>query len=190
MGLLLDGGVEVMCWQFEINVFVVVGVICVLFLLLRCKFGLVVNVGSVFGVLVMFFVGVYCVFKVVVYVLSDVLCLELVLFGVEVLEVQLGVIVLNFGVSVSCELDSVVDECLFWWLLCWQIQVCVVVFQDNFMFVEDFVCQLLVVVQCCLCLLLVCIGNGSWVLLVLVCWLLCGLLEWLLKKCFGFDMCF
>ena len=59
--------------------------------------GTIANIGSVSGIFVTPFAGAYCASKAAVHALSDAWRLELAPFGIQVVTVQPGAIVSNFG---------------------------------------------------------------------------------------------
>ncbi|HDS1681844.1 TPA: SDR family oxidoreductase [Pseudomonas putida] len=185
MGPLLDGGVEAMRQQFETNVFAVVGVTRALFPLLRRARGLVVNIGSVSGVLVTPFAGAYCASKAAVQALSDALRLELVPFGIQVMEVQPGAIASQFADNAQRQAQQMFTPGSPWWPLREYVQARARASQDKPTSAREFAQGVLKAVHKSPPPTLVRVGNGSTALPLLARWLPRRVLHWVLRKRFG-----
>ncbi|KAF1029655.1 MAG: putative oxidoreductase [Pseudomonas sp.] len=187
MGPLLDGGTEALQRQFETNVFAIVGVTRALFVALRARKGLVVNIGSVSGVLVTPFAGAYCASKAAVHALSDALRMELAPFGVRVMEVQPGAINTSFAKKAGAQAELLINEQSPWWPLREGIRARSQASQDKPTPASAFAADVLKAVQQGQPPRLLRSGNGSRALPWLARWLPKGLLEAVLKKRFGLN---
>lgn len=88
--------------QFETNVFSVVALSqAVIPGMVARRRGRIVNVGSVSGLVATPFAGAYCASKSALHALSDAMRMELAPFGIEVITVQPGAVLSNFGAVAS-----------------------------------------------------------------------------------------
>jgi len=187
MGPLLDGGVAAMQRQFETNVFSIVGVTRALFPVLRRAKGLVVNIGSVSGVFVTPFAGAYCASKAAVHALSDALRMELVPFGIRVMEVQPGAIQSSFARNAGHEAEQLINEQSPWFPLREGIRARARASQEHPTPASDFAAVVLRAVQSTSTPRLLRAGNGSSILPLLAALLPTALLHFIISKKFGLD---
>lgn len=94
----------------DINIKVLLVMMCiVVFGMVECGYGYIINIGLIVGDVVYFGGSVYCVIKVVVKVFLDGLCIDLVDILFCVINIKLGMVEINFMVVCYCGDKDVVD---------------------------------------------------------------------------------
>jgi short-subunit dehydrogenase len=97
-GPLMDVSRDILQRQFATNVFAPLALAQAIAPTMKAQGrGLIVNIGSISGLVTTPFAGAYCASKSACHSLSDALRLELQPFGIDVVTVQPGAILSNFG---------------------------------------------------------------------------------------------
>ena len=100
MGPVIDMPQDELLDQFQTNVFAPLMLIRQVAAGMRERgSGMIVNIGSISGVVTTPFAGPYCASKAALHAFSDALRMELAVFGIDVVTVQPGGIMSNFGRS-------------------------------------------------------------------------------------------
>ncbi|CAM3766337.1 SDR family oxidoreductase [Parendozoicomonas haliclonae] len=106
MGPVIESPESALRQQFETNTFAPISLIQDAFPLLKAsQSAIVVNVTSVSGILTTPFSGMYCASKAAFSTLTEALRMELMPFGIEVIDVQPGAIRSSFADNASKTLD-------------------------------------------------------------------------------------
>ena len=106
-GPLMDISSDALQRQFATNVFAPLEMIHRIAPVMKAQGkGMIVNIGSISGLVTTPFAGTYCASKAACHALSDALRLELQPFGIDVVTVQPGAIVSNFGTAGEASLQD------------------------------------------------------------------------------------
>lgn len=106
-GPLMDISQTALQQQFTTNVFAPLELVQQVAPVMKAQGkGVIVNIGSVSGVVTTPFAGAYCASKAAFHALSDALRLELKPFGIDVVTVQPGAILSNFGQTAAALTES------------------------------------------------------------------------------------
>ncbi len=106
-GPLMDISKNALEQQFATNVFAPLELVQRVAPIMKAQGrGVIINIGSISGLVTTPFAGAYCASKAACHAISDALRLELQPFGIDVVTVQPGAILSNFGQSGEASLEG------------------------------------------------------------------------------------
>lgn len=185
MAPMLDISPEDLQKQFETNLFAVSRLInLVVPEMIHRKSGTIINIGSVSGIMTTPFAGAYCASKAALHSISEAYRMELAPFGIKIIIVQPGAIASAFGDNSSAHTEGFISELSTYYPIANSIRRRARASQERPTSAQLFAQQLLKQSTKKNPAFVLRIGNGSFILPLLVRVLPSGLLDKILAKPF------
>lgn len=185
MAPMLDITPEALQKQFETNLFAITRISNLIVpLMIKRKSGMIINIGSVSGILTTPFAGAYCASKAALHSLSEAYRMELAPFGIKVMIVQPGAIASAFGDNTSKQTENFIHQQSLYFPLVESIRRRARASQERPTPAQVFAQKLLLQSEQRNPSFVVRIGNGSFILPLLVRILPSRLLDKILSKPF------
>jgi short-subunit dehydrogenase len=188
MAPLLDIGIDELKQQFDTNLFAIARMTNRFApLMIKAGSGMIVNIGSVSGILTTPFAGAYCASKAAVHSLSEAYRMELAPFGIKVIIVQPGAIASSFGDNSSQQTEQFISSQSIYYPIVESVRRRAKASQERPSPAESFARSLRHKLEKPKPAFVMRIGNGSFILPLLVRLLPARLLDRILSKPFQLD---